>query len=245
MAFRYSITNYNCPHCGKTLKRDDEGLWTIFFIVLFIATAGTILLWLLGAKLVNALYRYEGPRQLGNKMKECPHCGTRVCMSRGMEWVEFSDNEKKCWAFRKFYWLALFFSGFVFVGIVGQLLWLSSHENDQRVALIFIFVLLISFAIELGLYFYWRLIKNTDFIEIGESDFDKISTSMQFTDSRWEDELIPIKIKATGKIYGRLSKADNSNNNQAQMLLLYKELLDKGAITQEEYNEKKKQILGR
>ena len=126
------------------------------------------------------------------------------------------------------------------------MLWLSSHENDQRVALIFIFVLLISFAIELGLYFYWRLIKNTDFIEIGESDFDKISTSMQFTDSRWEDELIPIKIKATGKIYGRLSKADNnSNNNQAQMLLLYKELLDKGAITQEEYNEKKKQILGR
>jgi ribosomal protein S27AE len=246
MAFRYNIIDQCCPECGKTLKRNDEGLWTILAIILFIATAGTILFWLLGWKIIDALYKIQGPRRLGNKIKECPECGATVCMARGMEWVEFNVVEKKSWAYRRIYKWAIGLSGFVFVGLVAQFFWLSPHESDRPITTVFLIILLASFAIEAVLFALWKAAVAKPYIEMNDEDFALVSKSMKATYSAWDNEPIPVKIKGTETTYGkaRESAPKDDLNDQARRLLIFKELLDKGAITPEEYEAKKRQILG-
>ncbi len=246
MAFRYNITDSCCPECGKTLKRNDEGLLTILIIVLFIATAGTMLFWLLGWKIIDALYKIQGPRRLGNKLKECPQCGATVCMARGMEWVEYNIVEKKSWAYRRIYRWAIGLSGFVFVGLVAQFFWLSPHESDKPITMVFLIIFLVSLTIEGALFAWWKSSFAKPYVEMGDEDFALVSKSMKATYSSWENEPIPVKIKGTEKIYGTTKKSTPAEdlNDQARRLLIFKELLDKGAITPEEYEAKKRQILG-
>ena len=246
MAFRYNIINHCCPHCGKTLKRDDEGLLTILMIVLFIATAGTMLFWLLGWKIIDALYKIQGPRRLGNKLKECPHCGETVCMAQGMEWVEYNVVEKKSWAYRRIYRWALGLSGFVFVGLIAQFFWLSPHASDRPVTTVFLIIFLVSLAIEVALFAWWKSATSKPYIEMGDEDFALVSKSMKATYSAWENEPIPVKIKGTETMHGRVKESApiEDLNDQARRLLIFKDLLDKGAITPEEYEAKKRQILG-
>ena len=246
MAFRYNITNHCCPHCGKILKKDDEGLLTILMIVLFIATAGTILFWLLGWKIVDALYKIQGPRRLGNKLKKCPQCGKIVCMARGMEWVEYNVVEKKSWAYRRTYGWALGLSGFVFVGLIAQFVWFSPHASDRPITIAFLIIFLISLAIEVALFIWWKSAIAKPYIEMGDEDFALVSKSMKATYSAWENEPIPVKIKGTETMYGKVkgSASTEDLNDQVRRLLIFKDLLDKGAITPEEYEAKKRQILG-
>ncbi|WP_419724593.1 SHOCT domain-containing protein [Terrisporobacter petrolearius] len=46
------------------------------------------------------------------------------------------------------------------------------------------------------------------------------------------------------KQYLESYKPNNTNNSSADEILKYKNLLDMGAITEEEFNDKKKQLLG-
>jgi uncharacterized membrane protein len=47
-------------------------------------------------------------------------------------------------------------------------------------------------------------------------------------------------------MYGKVKESASTEdlNDQARRLLIFKDLLDKGAITPEEYEAKKRQILG-
>ena len=194
MAFRYTITDYKCPSCGKSLKRDSEGLWTILVLITLVATLGTVLLWFLSIKIIDSVYTHVGC-QLGDKIIECPRCGRRVCLSKGNEWIELHDTQKKCWALRKVYYAALILSGFPLIGLLGQLSWLSTHPGDHDVAKFLLVLFFITTLIEIFLCLYLEKAVARDYIEVSESDFDKISESMKLTRSSFENETILIKVK--------------------------------------------------
>lgn len=333
MAIKYTNAYYKCPNCGKILKRNSEAFSMVLGAILLLASFGTILFWLLGFKIIKCLYKTEGPVQLGNKNKECSCCGQVVCLSQGVEWAELNKEEKIAWAFRKTYWTALFFSGFPFISLLAQFVWLSPHESDRPITAAFLVIGLITLFIEVVLYMIWQSYSKKPYIEVSDIDFERINTSMKLTHSEWMNEVIPVKIKWSDKVYGTISEntsntkkespiqkycnigfvigfagialflgivliglaiygkvylfngynytkvltiisficmfvglcsllakigtsntvTDNStsvarpvantDDEKVRRLLLYKDLLDKGAITQEEYEEKKRQIL--
>ena len=83
-------------------------------------------------------------------------------------------------------------------------------------------------------------------LKMGDEDFALVSKSMKATYSAWENEPIPVKMKGTETMYGKVKESASTEdlNDQARRLLIFKDLLDKGAITPEEYEAKKRQILG-
>ncbi len=256
MAIRYTNTYYKCPNCGKILKRNSEGFSMVFGAFLLLVSFGTILLWLLGFMIIKSLYKTDGPVQLGDKSKKCSNCGRVVCISPGMEWVELSKSEKRAWAFRKIYWTALFFSGFPLLSLLAQFAWFSPHESDRAITVTFLVICLITLFIEIVLYTMWLTYSKKPYIEVSDVDFKRISNSMKLTHSKWIDEEIPVKIKWSDKVYGVINEktieqsftANQEERNftaktSKEQLQELKELLDEGLITQEDFEQKKKQIL--
>ena len=131
------------------------------------------------------------------------------------------------------------------INLMGQFLWFSSHQGDRSAALAFLFVLLFSVLIQVFFYLYCKNAKNRNHIEVNYSDFSKISSSLKYTQTLWEDVSVPVKIKGEDKCYGSYQQLsfDLEENEQVKRLLIFKDLLDKGVITEEEYELKKKQIL--
>ncbi len=213
MAIRYTVTTYTCPKCGRVLKRDND-LWTF---LIFIVTFGTVLFWVAGWALINFVYeRYDNLRytRLGNREKQCPRCGLMVCMSQGSEWITLDNNAQKSWAFRRFYTLALIFSGFMVGGLVLQLTWISSYIAG----IIFLIIFLISLLIEIAILAYWKAFQKKPYIEINQEDLAKIKKSMQKTNSSWDEQTVPIKIKNTNTFYGGESKEQLTTESEQKDL---------------------------
>lgn len=239
MAIRYTVNYKRCPKCTHLLKQENELLYMMIVLLLSVGTALTWLFWLLGDKIIKKVWRYQKVDRLGDKIKVCPICKTKVCIDSGCEWIQLNYEEMKAWAYRRIYRWGVFLSYFALLGFFGQLFWLSPHQADKDVALVLLVVFIVFATIEFVIYNCWKTLCKKEYILVNEKDFDKIKKSLDSTLSKMEDQPFILKIKGTEKLYGAENdkNVNEDANSISRMLALSKTLYHSKMITREEYEK--------
>lgn len=213
MKIRYTVTTYKCPVCGKTLKTENDGWFTILGLLLFPLWIFIFPFFISYEVLNKAIFKVDimpvskdTETSCIPKIKICPNCKTEVKMGEAIKFSynELNEDAKKEYDNRWWFRAAYFLGGLLILSIGFSFFLISSHPTDKIIGTVFLCLAPVFLLAVVGIVFRWK----------------KITGAIKLPKLKRNDTLSTI-----------------------EKLKQYKELLDNGIITQEEFEQKKKQLL--
>lgn len=209
MKFYYTITTYKCPNCGETLKKSNDGWFSVLFLVSFPLWI-FIIPFIISYEILNKLIfkvdilplvSKNAQSSYYPKTKICPKCGNEVIMGGKFiyNYNDLNEATKREYDNRWWFRVAYLLGGFLILSIAFCFFLISPHPTDKMFGKTSLYLAIVFLLAVIGIVIRWKRI------------------------------IIP--------------KKSNINLSITNELKQYKELLDSGIITQEEFEEKKRQFL--